>query len=170
MFKDTYCRSRVLIHGKFKYIKREWKNGKWRYYYNDGKSELESGQKKGSRGDQVKAVQEVLKGMGYDLGKWGVDGIIGKKTEAAIKEFQKKNGLKVDGIIGQNTLAAFEKASQSLSADAKSTDTVKQTSTSSTKKTETDTKRNVSQEQMQTSIREAEKAISNAQTWLKDLL
>lgn len=72
---------------------------------------VEAGLKKGSRGDQVKKVQEALKGLGHDLGKWGVDGIIGAQTEAAIKEFQELSGLKVTGIIDDDTLAALEKAS-----------------------------------------------------------
>ena len=71
--------------------------------------------KKGSTGEDVKKVQEALKGLGYDLGKWDIDGVLGDKTEAAIKEFQKANGLKVDGIIGDDTLAALEKASKSAS-------------------------------------------------------
>lgn len=72
---------------------------------------VEAGLKKGSSGDQVKKVQEALKGLGHDLGKWGVDGIIGAQTEAAIKEFQELSGLKVTGIIDEDTLAELEKAS-----------------------------------------------------------
>ena len=36
-----------------------------------------------------------------------VDGIYGKNTVAAVKLFQKKNGLTVDGIAGTKTLAAM---------------------------------------------------------------
>lgn len=37
-----------------------------------------------------------------------IDGISGKNTNAAIKKFQKDNGLVDDGIVGQKTMAAME--------------------------------------------------------------
>ena len=48
-----------------------------------------------------KQIQEALKNAGYYDGK--VDGKIGPKTSAAIKQFQKDTGLKADGIAGKNT-------------------------------------------------------------------
>lgn len=48
-----------------------------------------------------KQIQEALKNAGYYDGK--VDGKIGPKTTAAIKQFQKDMGLKADGIAGRNT-------------------------------------------------------------------
>ena len=51
--------------------------------------------KKGSKGPQVKLLQEFL-GI-------GADGIFGKGTEFSVKEFQKLNGLDVDGIVGPGT-------------------------------------------------------------------
>ncbi|SHJ16136.1 peptidoglycan-binding domain-containing protein [Lutispora thermophila] len=56
----------------------------------------------GSYGGDVKLLQEVLNNHGYQL---KVDGIFGKKTEAAVKDFQGKNGLKADGIVGPKTIA-----------------------------------------------------------------
>ena len=56
----------------------------------------------GSYGGDVKLLQEVLNNNGYQL---TVDGIYGKKTEAAVKDFQSKNGLKADGIVGPKTIA-----------------------------------------------------------------
>jgi peptidoglycan hydrolase-like protein with peptidoglycan-binding domain len=58
-------------------------------------------------------LQQFLVDQGYDLGEFGpngdgVDGIIGGVTTAAIKEFQKDQGLQVDGIVGKNTLAAIQ--------------------------------------------------------------
>lgn len=47
--------------------------------------------------DQVKAVQQALNEAGYDCGK--VDGLAGKKTEAAVKAYEKDKGLPVDGVI-----------------------------------------------------------------------
>ena len=61
--------------------------------------------KKGSRGDAVREMQQKLMDLGYDLGKWGADGIFGKQTLAAVKAFQKTEGLKSDGIVGPLTYA-----------------------------------------------------------------
>lgn len=61
--------------------------------------------KQGSTGSTVKTVQQKLKNWGYYTG--AVDGIFGAKTAAAVKLFQKKNGLTVDGIVGAKTLAAL---------------------------------------------------------------
>ena len=63
--------------------------------------------KYGSSGDDVKKLQEALVGAGYDVGKTGADGVLGKNTEAAIKQYQKDNGLTVDGIAGKNTLGSL---------------------------------------------------------------
>ena len=53
--------------------------------------------KNGSKGDDVKKLQEKL----------GVEaiGTFGPKTEAAVKSWQKANGLKDDGIVGDATWA-----------------------------------------------------------------
>lgn len=61
--------------------------------------------KQGSKGETVKTLQQKLKNWGYYTG--AVDGIYGAKTVAAVKSFQKKNGLTVDGIAGAKTLAAM---------------------------------------------------------------
>ena len=54
---------------------------------------------------QLKQIQQKLKNWGYYTGK--VDGINGPKTIAAVKSFQRKNGLKVDGIVGTKTAQAM---------------------------------------------------------------
>ncbi len=59
----------------------------------------------GSRGQEVRQIQERLKRWGYYDGE--VDGIFGYKTYQAVRKFQAKNGLKVDGIVGPQTLAAL---------------------------------------------------------------
>ena len=74
-------------------------------------SGVEAGLKKGNRGEDVKKVQQALKDLGYDLGKWDVDGIIGSKTEEAIKKFQEEHGLEITGTIDEATLKALEEAS-----------------------------------------------------------
>lgn len=53
----------------------------------------------GSRGQQVKDLQEFL---GADA-----DGIFGKGTEAAVKEWQAANGLDADGLVGPATWDAM---------------------------------------------------------------
>lgn len=57
---------------------------------------------RGSVGDQVKALQQYLNGLGYDVGK--LDSIYGPKVEAAVKQFQLDNGLKADGIFGPKSV------------------------------------------------------------------
>lgn len=59
----------------------------------------------GDRGEKVREIQTRLKRWGYYTGN--IDGIYGKKTVAAVKYFQRQNGLTVDGICGEQTLAAL---------------------------------------------------------------
>lgn len=61
--------------------------------------------KMGSRSEEVKDIQRVLKTKGYYSG--AVDGIYGIATKNAVIKFQKKNGLKADGIAGKQTLKAL---------------------------------------------------------------
>ena len=61
--------------------------------------------KYGSRGSEVTQIQTKLKRWGYYKGN--IDGIYGSQTLAAVKLFQKKNGLVVDGIAGTKTLNAM---------------------------------------------------------------
>ncbi len=52
-------------------------------------------------GVSVKDVQQALARAGLDPGP--VDGRMGKKTKAAIKEFQRSHHLRADGIVGEKT-------------------------------------------------------------------
>ena len=70
--------------------------------------------RKGDKGQYVTLLQTKLKNKGYDLGKCGVDGDFGSATQAAVKTFQKDNGLTVDGVVGNATWAALEKATQAV--------------------------------------------------------
>ena len=74
--------------------------------------------KYGSRGEEVRQIQTKLKRWGYYDGN--VDGIYGSQTLAAVKWFQRKNGLKVDGIAGKNTLEAMGIYSSSSSSSGSS--------------------------------------------------
>lgn len=58
------------------------------------------------RGDDVKHAQERLIVHGYNI---TADGIFGKKTYNAVREFQASKKLTIDGIVGKNTLAALDK-------------------------------------------------------------
>lgn len=51
--------------------------------------------KKGMQGNEVKVLQQKL--------NVDADGIFGNKTDKAVREFQKANGLTVDGIVGPHT-------------------------------------------------------------------
>ena len=54
---------------------------------------------------QNKQVQQKLKDLGYYKG--AIDGIIGKQSKTAIRNFQRDYGLTVDGIVGPKTLKAL---------------------------------------------------------------
>lgn len=79
-------------------------------------SEVEALSKYGSRGTEVRTIQEKLKRWGYYTGS--VDGIYGSQTVSAVKSFQKKNGLTVDGIAGTQTLKAMGITSSSSSSSS----------------------------------------------------
>jgi hypothetical protein len=61
--------------------------------------------RRGSQGDEVADLQTILNARyGADL---EVDGNFGKATEAAVKAFQKANGLTADGVVGPKTWKAL---------------------------------------------------------------
>ncbi|MCI8832981.1 MAG: spore cortex-lytic enzyme [Clostridia bacterium] len=72
----------------------------------------------GSRGAEVSQIQTKLKRWGYYNGN--VDGIYGSQTLAAVKYFQRSNGLTVDGIAGTRTLNAMGIMSSSSSGGGSS--------------------------------------------------
>lgn len=54
---------------------------------------------------RVREIQQALKDKGFDPG--GIDGVWGRKTIAAVKQFQSKQGLNPDGVVGTKTKAAL---------------------------------------------------------------
>ncbi|MBS7298002.1 MAG: spore cortex-lytic enzyme [Eubacteriales bacterium] len=66
--------------------------------------------KRGSTGSEVRQIQQRLIQWGYLSGT--ADGVYGAETEAAVKRFQRKNGLTPDGIAGAATLAKIGITSQ----------------------------------------------------------
>lgn len=63
---------------------------------------IETLSKVGSKGNEVKAIQQALKDRG--IYKGSVDGVFGKGTQDAVKKFQKQQKLTADGIAGPATL------------------------------------------------------------------
>ena len=59
----------------------------------------------------IENAQITLKELNLYNGE--IDGINGKGTKSAIKEFQKLAGLTIDGVLGPNTKAALEKGEDS---------------------------------------------------------
>jgi hypothetical protein len=57
--------------------------------------------KNGSSGAQVATLQRLLNSLGHNSGV--VDGEFGPKTLAAVKSFQRAEGLGVDGVVGPKT-------------------------------------------------------------------
>ena len=74
--------------------------------------------KVGSRGDDVKRLQENLNTLGYNTGK--PDGIFGNGTKNAVIAFQKAKGLTADGIVGSGTQNAITRALNEKNAAANS--------------------------------------------------
>ena len=64
----------------------------------------------GSRGDDVKKLQQTLNQNGYSL---ATDGVYGNNTMAAVRDYQRKNGLSADGIFGSQTSGKLYAAAQS---------------------------------------------------------
>jgi peptidoglycan hydrolase-like protein with peptidoglycan-binding domain len=64
--------------------------------------------KSGSKGEWVTGLQGQLQRLGYDPG--AADGVFGRRTENAVKQFQRDQGLAADGIVGPRTWAVLEAA------------------------------------------------------------
>ncbi|MGI6082769.1 MAG: spore cortex-lytic enzyme [Limnochordia bacterium] len=67
----------------------------------------------GSRGSDVRTLQWRLSQWGYYRG--AIDGVFGAETAAAVREFQRKNGLPVDGLVGPATWVALGLGSSTVS-------------------------------------------------------
>jgi peptidoglycan hydrolase-like protein with peptidoglycan-binding domain len=68
--------------------------------------------------ETIKQAQEKLSAAGHEV---QADGIMGPKTQAALKEFQQQKGLQASGQLDQQTLSALgvsEGASASTGASA----------------------------------------------------
>ncbi len=63
--------------------------------------------KKGCKGEDVRALQILLIGNGYDCGPDGADGDFGTNTDKALRAYQGDHGRKVDGIAGEKTMGSL---------------------------------------------------------------
>jgi zinc D-Ala-D-Ala carboxypeptidase len=66
--------------------------------------------RKGSRGNDVKVLQEKLNALGYNCG--AADGVFGINTEKAVKAFQDAEWLVPDGVVGSATWGALDNPGQ----------------------------------------------------------
>ena len=60
----------------------------------------------GCRGQEVRQLQSSLAKMGYCPGP--IDGIFGRQTEIALRNYQRDRGIAVDGLAGPQTMALLQ--------------------------------------------------------------
>jgi peptidoglycan hydrolase-like protein with peptidoglycan-binding domain len=68
--------------------------------------------------DKVKAIQEALKTKGFDPGT--ADGVVGPKTNQALRDFQKSNNLQATGRIDDKTASALGVEAGSMGSSSSS--------------------------------------------------
>ena len=69
-------------------------------------------------GDDVAELQQRLLGLGFDTGR--ADGIFGRDTEAALREFQHNVGIRADGSCGPATFKALARLTRTVGGGAPS--------------------------------------------------
>ena len=62
--------------------------------------------KRGEKGPAVAELQRALAAAGAHV---KVDGVFGAKTEAAVRDFQRRSHVEVDGVVGPRTLRALQR-------------------------------------------------------------
>ena len=63
--------------------------------------------KKGTKGEDVRALQILLIGRGFSCGVDGADGDFGTNTDKAVRNYQKAMGLSADGSVGPTTMSSL---------------------------------------------------------------
>ena len=63
-------------------------------------------------GDDIAELQRRLIELGFDCGR--VDGVFGKATDKALREFQRNVGLQADGVFGPATLKAIQQLKRAV--------------------------------------------------------
>lgn len=104
-----------VIHCSGEVKKEKLSAGKWSHYAVpaglDGTTPIQMPTlRRGDRGAYVTLAQTKLIQKCFSCGTAGADGIFGKGTETAVKQFQKDSGLKADGIVGPATWSALDAA------------------------------------------------------------
>ena len=64
--------------------------------------------------DQVRGLQQALKDQGHDPGE--IDGKMGPRTQAALRDYQQKQGLKATGQLDAETAAKLGVESKTSAA------------------------------------------------------
>jgi hypothetical protein len=77
--------------------------------------------KKGSKGEFVLLMQEMLQKLGFQI---STDGAFGPGTEKAVIKFQQQNNLKVDGIVGAKTWILIQDLASKVKKPVAPVDTV----------------------------------------------
>jgi peptidoglycan hydrolase-like protein with peptidoglycan-binding domain len=86
----------------------------------DGAMKSHRGGRMAANREQVKAAQQALKDKGHDPG--AVDGMMGPKTQAALRDFQGKEGLKTTGRLDTDTMSKLGvEAKTGAAADTRGT-------------------------------------------------
>jgi len=70
--------------------------------------------KKGYKGPKVLDLQSRLRLLGYDLGKYEIDGLFGEYTSNALKSFQQDRGLNSTGVLDDQTWQELVDAGYSM--------------------------------------------------------
>jgi len=63
-------------------------------------------------GDDIADLQHRLSDLGFDVGQ--VDGIFGRQTESAVRDFQRNVGITVDGLCGPLTFRALDRLARTV--------------------------------------------------------
>lgn len=69
---------------------------------------------RGSRGDNVRALQHLLKHRGFNPGN--IDGAFGSGTDAKVRAFQRSRRLSDDGVVGPGTWSSLTGSGPALGA------------------------------------------------------
>ena len=92
--------------------------------------------------EQVKAIQQALKEQGHDPGE--IDGIMGPKTQAALRDYQQKQGLKATGRLDSETSAKLGVEAKTSAAPSGSSSPAASPSTSAPASSDTKSKADTS--------------------------
>lgn len=64
--------------------------------------------RRGMENQTVRRLQERLTASGFDVGP--ADGKFGPRTQAAVRDFQRAQGLRADGVVGRRTFSALNQS------------------------------------------------------------